>query len=417
MKIRYYDDYEEYLKFQSIKTLDPEKRKKWLGVEWRQKIDGFKDEFKKLENYLTKDKKCLCIGARTGQEVVALKELGIEDVVGIDIVEHLPYVQKGDMHNLEFNDNSFDFVYTNVLDHSIMPEKLFSEIERVLKVEGMFFLQVQFGLDQDKYTEYVVKNPFYDVVALAKNSYCIGINQFERNFAGMNLEFLFQKDAQLSNLFKKYGDIHNIEVPENYLTLWNEINLPIQEKKLDENGINSEKKRKSILDSLRKRAYYLTRIAEVYDVETIAEVGTAEGWQSYSFSEYCMQKGKGKLFTCDPRDVRSKKHKEKYKEYSDYTQGTSKEMSEKLENVDMFYIDGLHDAGTVITDVVNLSKTQNKEPIWIFDDFDERFGCYEDIMQLIASSPRFKIWEVGLTASGKPSHQVMVKCRYIINEN
>lgn len=416
MKIRHYDDYEEYIKFQSTKTLDPVKREKWLGVEWRQKIDGFKLEFSKLKSYLTRDKKCLCIGARTGQEVVALKELGVEDVIGIDIVEHLPHVVKGDMHNLSFEDNSIDFVYTNILDHSIMPEKLFEEVERVLKNNGLFFLQIQFGTDQDIYTEYVVKNPFYDVVALSKKSYCIGINHFDRNFAGMNFEFLFQKDEKLADLYEKYGDLSSIEVPLEYAELWNDINLPIQEKKLDENGIVSEKKRNSILEKLRKRAYYLTRISEVHEVENIAEVGTAEGWQSYSFAEYCASKGSGKIYTCDPRDVRSKAHKEKYVEFCDYTMGTSKEMSEKIKDIDLYYIDGLHDKGTVLTDVVNLTKTQNKEKevIWIFDDFDERFGCYEDVMQLITASLKFKIWEVGLTASGKPSHQAMSKCRFVL---
>ena len=110
MKTRYYDEYEEYLKFQSIKTLDPAKRKKWLGEEWRLKIDGFKKEFSKLGNLLKKDFKCLCIGARTGQEVVALKEMGIENVIGIDIVEHAPHVIKGDMHNLDFSENEFRLI-------------------------------------------------------------------------------------------------------------------------------------------------------------------------------------------------------------------------------------------------------------------------------------------------------------------
>ena len=417
MKVRYYDNYEEYIEFQSIKTLDPEKRKKWLGEEWRLKIDGFKNEFAKISSFLTKEKKCLCIGARTGQEVIALREMGVESVVGIDIVENLPHVVKGDMHNLDFGNETFDFVYTNILDHSIYPEKLFSEVERVLKFDGIFHLQIQLGLDQDKYTEYIVKNPFYDVVSLAKKSYCIGINQFNRNFAGMNFEFFFQKDASLWELYEKYGDFKDIELPDSYKNLWDEINLLIQIKKLDENNIVSEKKRKQILSNLRKRAYYLTRIAEVHNFKNIAEVGTAEGWQYYSFAEYCSKVG-GIVYSCDPRDVRSKKHKSLYSDFENYTQGTSKDMSDVIDKkIELFYIDGLHDKGTVVSDVINLSKNQNESCVWIFDDFDERFGCYSDIANLAASSKKFKIWEVGLTASGKPSHQLMTKCRYIIDES
>lgn len=421
MKTRYYDDYEEYIKFQSIKTLNPDKRKKWLGEEWRLKIDGFKQEFSKLQNFLKKDHKCLCIGARTGQEVVALKELGIENVIGVDIVEHLPYVVKGDMHNLDFDDNEFDFVYTNILDHSIYPEKLFSEVERVLKVNGVFYLQIQFGLEQDEFTEYVVKNPLYDVLPLAKKSFCLGINQFNRNFAGMNLEYVFQKDEKLTKLFNDYGDIKDLTVPESYQKLWDEINLPIQLKKLDQNGINSNKKRNSILEGLRKRAYYLTRIASVYGVKNIAEVGTAEGWQYFSFAQYCKEESKGKVFSCDPRDVRSDKHKEDYKLFTHFTNGTSKEMSNDINEtkIDLFYIDGLHDKGTVTQDVLNLKNTQSDDnfPVWIFDDFDERFGCFEDIANLCVMSGKFKIWEVGLTASGNPSHQAMSVCRYVHNED
>ena len=90
-KARSYNDYSEYIKFQSQKTLDPEKRKKWLGEEWDLKLNGFKQEFSKFGNALRPEMKALCIGARTGQEVVALKEMGIENTIGIDIVPHPPH--------------------------------------------------------------------------------------------------------------------------------------------------------------------------------------------------------------------------------------------------------------------------------------------------------------------------------------
>ena len=78
--------------------------------------------------------KCLCFGARTGQEVVALNEIGME-AKGIDIVPQEPYVIKGDIHDAPFVDDTFDFVFTNIVDHSIYPQKFMSEIERVLKSE------------------------------------------------------------------------------------------------------------------------------------------------------------------------------------------------------------------------------------------------------------------------------------------
>lgn len=423
MKVREYENYEDYVKFQSEKTLDPVRRKKWLEDEWQLKIDGFKAEFNKFANFLTPEKRCLCLGARTGQEVVALKELGVTDVVGIDIVPCEPHVVVGDIHNLEYEDNSFDFVYTNIIDHSIDPKKMVSEIERVLKNDGLFFLQVQLGLNQDVFTEFVIENPIYDIVSLFDQSYCLALKPVnsdqKSNFAGMNFELVFRKDAKLASLFQNYGNVQSIEVPPSYLNLWNEINLPIQNRKLDQNNITDEEKRKDILNGLQKRAYYLTRIAETFEVKKIAEVGTAEGWQFFSFAEYARENN-GMIFSCDPRDVRAQPFVEEYKDFCVYTQGTSKEMSENKDcnSIDMFYIDGMHQENSVLTDILNLEKTQSDNPVWVFDDFDVRFGCFADIAKAINASPRgFKVWSIGLTASGNPSHQVLLTNRFVVNAN
>ena len=418
-KARTYREYEDYIDFQSQKTLDPEKRKKWLGEEWNLKIEGFKREFSKFGNHLNKETKALCIGARTGQEVVALKEMGVEDAIGIDIVPHLPNVIKGDMHNLDFEDETFDFIYTNIFDHSIDPKKMMSEMERVLKVGGHIFLQCQVGIDQDKYTESIIEDPIYDVLTLTDTVFCSVCQPFERNFAGMNFEYVFVKSQELKNLYEKYGSISSIEVPEGYMKLWNDINLPIQNKKLDSANIVSNKRRRQILDKLSKRAYYLTRIAESFYATRIAEVGTAEGWQFYNFCKYVSEaeEESGVVFTCDPRNVRNEAYKDFYETDNrfDYTQGTSKEMSEKAENIEMFYIDGLHDQGTVVTDVINLEKLQSKskKSVWIFDDFDIRFGCAQEIFNLCQASRAFKIYKVGETASGMPSHQVLVLSNFV----
>ena len=56
-------------------------------------------------------------------------------------MECKPLVEVGDMHNLNYPDNSFDFIFCNILDHSLYPEKSISEMERVLK-KGFSFLQI-----------------------------------------------------------------------------------------------------------------------------------------------------------------------------------------------------------------------------------------------------------------------------------
>lgn len=417
-----YEKYDDYVTFQSTKTLDPIKRKKWLNEEWQQKIDGFKSQvFSNLgPDYFIKDKKVLCIGARTGQEVVALNDLGAKEVIGIDIVPHEPYVIKGDMHNLDFEENSFDLVFTNVIDHSLMPEKMIEEVERVLKIEGNFLLQCQVGIDQDEYTEFEIKDPLYDVLPMTNTLMCNYLGYHERNFAGMNFTYIFTKNKELTSLYKKYGNVNTIEIPEEYNELWEEINLPIQTQKLNNSMIYDPVERKQILSSLSKRGYYLTRIAESFKCSDIAEVGTAEGWQYYNFCKYVKSLSEGSVSSCDPRDVRNEKHR---KEFSDdcftFYQGTSKEMSLEEGKKDFFYIDGLHDENTVMLDVFNLQKnqTENSIPVWIFDDFDQRFGCFKDILSICNFSRNFKLYKIGKTASGMPSHQALVLGKVLIQKS
>jgi len=298
---------------------------------------------------------------------------------------------------------------------------MISEIERVLKTGGVFYLQIQLGLNQDEYTVFEVNNPVYDIVTLFDQSFCLGINKINEdgsiNFAGMNVELIFRKDKTLEKIYKKWGSIKNVSLPKEYENLWKDINLPIQIKKLDNANIKEEEVRNKILDNLSKRAYYLTRIANEFKSKNILEIGTAEGWQFFSFGEYAKDI-QGLVVSCDIRDVRSKKHIDDYKGTCYYFRDTSKFLGEsnQIPEIDFFYIDGSHDKGDVINDVVNLVEKQNKKinPVWVFDDFDIRFGCYEDICNIInmSSSNGFKVWNVGLTASGKPSHQVMINNRF-----
>ena len=416
--VREYDQYEDYVDFQKKKTSDPIKRKKWLEDEWDSKVDGFKNEFSKLSNFLTADKKCLCLGARTGQEVAALVEMGVTDSVGIDLIAQDPHVVEGDIHQLDFEDNTFDFIYTNIIDHSVDPRKMIAEAERVLKINGVMYVQCQLGVSTDRYTEYFISNPFVDIIALFDQSYCIHCSFIKPdrggNFCGMNFDVVLQKDEKLAELFNKWGTVQTVKVPENYVKIWEDINLEIQSHKLDSAGIDVAEDRHDILTGLMRRAYYLTRVADVYECKNIAEVGTAQGWQFYSFCEYADSVG-GTVISCDPRDVRHTSYREKFedeKNIGKFINATSLEMSMHAPDIDMFYIDGLHDKGTVITDINNLIKCQNSAPaplpVWVLDDFDSRFGCCHDIAEVCQMSQRFKVYYVGKTASGFDSHQAIV---------
>ena len=407
-KLRSYNNYEEYIAHQKVKTTDPVRRKKWLSQEWELKLHGFTKIFTNLEKPLEHDSKALCIGARTGQEVVALRQMGVE-TTGIDIVPHDDLVIEGDMHNLDFEDCVFDFVFSNVFDHSLYPDKKISEIERVLKIGGRCLLQFQTDVNPDAYSENEVTTFEHDVYTLFNHSRIVYSRRIKRNFAGMNWEICVEKDNTISSFYEKVDNVFNIEVPKNYKNIWNEINLPIQTWKGQQHNLQKQYLDKC-LDSLQKRAYYLTRIADFASSKNIVEVGTAQGWQFYSFAEYASKIG-GHVWSCDIKDVRNDTYKNKYKNTSNFYLGDSKNLATEVaksgQKIDLFYIDGAHDYGSVVRDVVNLRNLQSDNPIWIFDDFDERFGCYEDIKRLINKHKSF-VYKVGDTASGKPNHQVVI---------
>ena len=184
-------DYQGYLNHQKEKSLDPERRKKWLTEEWQVKLQGFRDIFNSHAEVLQECSNALCIGARTGQEVQALRDLGV-DAVGIDLVEAPPLVLEGDMHELSFPSESFDFVFSNSFDHSLYPEKCISEIERVLRQGGWALMHLQIGIAQDEYTETVVTKSS-EIVGLYQCSDVIIDRSIPQNFAAMNYELLFRK--------------------------------------------------------------------------------------------------------------------------------------------------------------------------------------------------------------------------------
>lgn len=194
---RSYKNYKDYVKFQLEKTSDKDRQKKWLNEEWRLKINIFKQVFNEIE-IIKNCKNCLCLGSRTGQEVVAFKELGIDDTIGIDLHEFKPYTIKGDIHNISFDDNYFDLEFSNILDHSIYPEKFINEINRTLKPGGYFILHYQFGINQDKYTETIIKD-HKELCLLFKNFEIISSRKINTGLIAMNYELVVRKKQMPEN--------------------------------------------------------------------------------------------------------------------------------------------------------------------------------------------------------------------------
>jgi len=174
--------YENYLTHQQVKTKDPQKIKKWLNNEWEIKYNGFKNIFNRNYKYLKNKNNALCLGARTGQEVKALIDLGIK-TIGIDLVEFLPYTIKGDIHNLKYKEGEFDLLFTNIMDHSLYPQKFCLEMQRVCSIHGIIIIHFQLGESQDKYTETIINDPeiiisYFDKVSILESRKINNIHDF-----------------------------------------------------------------------------------------------------------------------------------------------------------------------------------------------------------------------------------------------
>lgn len=89
-------------------------------------------------------KRILVVGCGDGSEAAVLARALAADVVGIDIksefncdAAEIADLRAGDAENLEFDDATFDFVYSyHALEHIGKPEKALGEMHRVLKPAG-----------------------------------------------------------------------------------------------------------------------------------------------------------------------------------------------------------------------------------------------------------------------------------------
>lgn len=214
-------------------------------------------------------------------------------------------------------------------------------------------------------------------------------------------------DQRTTDLLNKVPKISETEVPNDYKSLWKEISYDVQVDKANRHNLTDEE-RDICLSGLIKRPYHLVNIARNFNVKNIAEVGTAEGLQFYSFAKYAKEAG-GMVWSCDIRDIRNTKYVTDYEQVTTFCPGTSSDLASSIsDEIDMFFIDADHRRGSVMRDVANLRRHQHDNTIWIFDDFDLRFGCYHDIMTLCKMNKRFKIYRVGDAASGNPNHQVII---------
>ena len=187
-------EYQDYIHHQKIKTSDPVKQTKWLTEEWEPKTKGFIEIFKTYVGAFDVNGKCVCLGSRTGQEVLALKTLGFEDSIGIDLIAFPPYTIEADFHDLPFENDSVSLIYTNAVDHVKEPQIWADEINRIIRKGGYILLNTQQGMHQDDYSVLDINNVQVDLIDKYFASWECKVNKpIPQNVHAMNWEVLLQK--------------------------------------------------------------------------------------------------------------------------------------------------------------------------------------------------------------------------------
>ncbi len=174
MSIKIYQKYRDYLDYVSHQkskcAIGSLMHVKILTEIWERDVKFFYEDFLLYKDIILSCKDGICLGARCGNEVEALMRIGCQygKFFGMDLNAHPPFVVKGDFHDLDYDDNSFDFIYSNSFDHSLHPEKFVSECERVLRPGGYCLLYLCVG-ESDEWGVNAF-DEYQEIIDLFKNS-------------------------------------------------------------------------------------------------------------------------------------------------------------------------------------------------------------------------------------------------------
>lgn len=109
------------------------------GKDWIRAVNFYSSIFQDLiaEEFLSPSSKSLCIESVSGADVHALKQIGVEDSVGVS--------GKSSSSLAKYHDGVFDFVFSGggCFDRSPRPANLALEIQRTLKPKGFIVVHVR----------------------------------------------------------------------------------------------------------------------------------------------------------------------------------------------------------------------------------------------------------------------------------
>ncbi|KAL4020696.1 hypothetical protein IC575_019477 [Cucumis melo] len=74
---------------------------------------------------------------------MALSHMEVHDVTGVELIDSPPLVSRDDPHNLPFFDHVFDLAFTAHLAEALFPSRFVSEMERVVRPNGVYVIVVE----------------------------------------------------------------------------------------------------------------------------------------------------------------------------------------------------------------------------------------------------------------------------------
>ncbi|KAI3780777.1 hypothetical protein L2E82_10767 [Cichorium intybus] len=128
-----------------ITTITKKNRRLWSTHTWRKSVDSFSSIFHDLQTlkHISNHTHALIVSAGGGQAVMSLKEIGLHDITGVELVDSPPLVSRADPHNLPFFDGVFNLGFSAYLDQGLFPWRYVRELERTVMVGGVVVVCVE----------------------------------------------------------------------------------------------------------------------------------------------------------------------------------------------------------------------------------------------------------------------------------
>ncbi|KAK3032874.1 hypothetical protein RJ639_037051 [Escallonia herrerae] len=195
---------------QKTSPAKPSHRDLWDTDEFQKSVHFYSSVFQDLlaDGYLLPESKSLCLDTPAGEDVFALKEIGVQDTVGVYKKASKPLVISGLAVKLPFEDNTFDFIFSGNggLDISQKPAEFAAEVSRTLKPEGFFVVHTA---SRDEYSF----NSFIDLFNCCKFIRSRDISGIDSSMPNIR-EIIMKKEGDGSGLIRPFtASVNKCSVP------------------------------------------------------------------------------------------------------------------------------------------------------------------------------------------------------------